>query len=181
MPNSCDNALAVRGDRAAVEGFLRDVWGVEGGEGTALDFNAILPYPEKFRRHDEVADAWDVDWRRRGSPEAEHEARPRGGYTSGGREWCCANWGTKWNAMVYRVGEYKRRAVRIEFFTAWDPPRPWVLAASREYPELSFTLSYWESGCEIVPIVVENRAGSSRTLSHHSVLASSPLLPDKGF
>jgi len=34
---------------------------------------------------------------------------------------------------------------------------------------------------EIVPIVVENRSGSSRTFSHHSVLASSPLLPDKGF
>ena len=34
---------------------------------------------------------------------------------------------------------------------------------------------------EIVPIVVENRSGSSRTLSHHSVLASNPLPPDKGF
>ena len=34
---------------------------------------------------------------------------------------------------------------------------------------------------EIVPIVVENRGGSSRTLSHYSVLASNPLLPDKGF
>jgi len=34
---------------------------------------------------------------------------------------------------------------------------------------------------EIVPIVVENRGGSSQTLSHYSVLASNPLLPDKGF
>jgi|SRR6516162_6920704 DNA-binding XRE family transcriptional regulator len=34
---------------------------------------------------------------------------------------------------------------------------------------------------EIVPIVVENRGGSSRTLSHYSVLASNPLLPDEGF
>src|SRR5262249_8879971 len=34
---------------------------------------------------------------------------------------------------------------------------------------------------EIVPIVVENRGGSSRTLSHDSVLASNPSLPDKGF
>jgi hypothetical protein len=36
-------------------------------------------------------------------------------------------------------------------------------------------------GWEIVPIVVESRGGSSRTLSHYSVLASNPLLPDKGF
>jgi hypothetical protein len=36
-------------------------------------------------------------------------------------------------------------------------------------------------GTEIVPIVVENRRGSSRTLSHYSVLASNPLLPDEGF
>ena len=34
---------------------------------------------------------------------------------------------------------------------------------------------------EIVPRVVEMWGGSSRTFSHHSVLASSPLLPDKGF
>jgi hypothetical protein len=32
---------------------------------------------------------------------------------------------------------------------------------------------------EIVPIVVENRGGSSRRLSHDSVLESNPLLPDK--
>jgi hypothetical protein len=34
---------------------------------------------------------------------------------------------------------------------------------------------------KIVPPVVEKRGGSSRRFSHHSVLASNPLLPDKAF
>jgi hypothetical protein len=91
MPNWRDNVLVVRGEREVVEGFLRDVRGMVDGEDTALDFNAIAPYPEEFRRLDEVAKAWEADWLRRGSPDVEWDDRPRDGYNHGGYEWCWAN------------------------------------------------------------------------------------------
>jgi hypothetical protein len=36
--------------------------------------------------------------------------------------------------------------VRVEFDTAWNPPRPWVLAASGRFPDLAFSLRYEERG-----------------------------------
>ncbi len=47
-------------------------------------------------------------------------------------EWCCKNWGTKWDAYTFDSSEelveiYDEKAcnfVRIEFLTAWSPPQP---------------------------------------------------------
>ena len=66
MPNWCENDLTVSGSKEAVEEFLK----FAAGE-IPFDFNRFIPYPEEFRRLDELVKAWDrehggrpdCDWR----------------------------------------------------------------------------------------------------------------------
>ena len=67
-----------------------------------------------------------------------------------------AAWGTKWDACVERgagllaedsfFGE--NGTVKCAFDTAWAPPLRWLQAAGAKYPQLCFSLSYWERGCD---------------------------------
>ena len=54
MPNYCENDLAVEGPTEIIEGFLK----FAAGE-SPFDFNRFIPYPEEFRRLDEITEAWD--------------------------------------------------------------------------------------------------------------------------
>ena len=76
MPNWCENDLAVEGPKEVIEEFLKFAAGAAGenpldDEGSPFDFNRFIPYPEEFRRIDEIAEAWlkehagrpDYDWR----------------------------------------------------------------------------------------------------------------------
>lgn len=46
-------------------------------------------------------------------------------------EWCCKNWGTKWNAVETEFVDTDT----IEFQTAWSAPLPVVMELSRKFPE----------------------------------------------
>lgn len=48
-------------------------------------------------------------------------------------EWCCENWGTKWNACEVEFGEDY-----LEFETAWSAPFPIIKMLSAKFPELTF-------------------------------------------
>ena len=63
-----------------------------------------------------------------------------------GADWfkfCCEHWGTKWNARETTLDHNGTRAV-LTFDTAWSPPLPVVLAASRQFPTIRFELKYLE-------------------------------------
>ena len=79
--------LDVRGERDKTDAFLCTVGGVVDGEETPMDFDAIGPNPEEYKRADEVREAWDEAWRRRGSHPDELKDRPRDGFDSGGCAW----------------------------------------------------------------------------------------------
>ena len=60
------------------------------------------------------------------------------------------HWGTKWNACCsIQIGNANDRAADIHFLTAWSPPVPVIRDLSRNYPDLAFTLKYFEPRCEI--------------------------------
>ncbi len=145
MPNWCECDLYVRGKKDRVEEFLRFAAGPE----SAFDFNRFVPYPEQFAVLDQEA----LDWEEKNPPPwtaAAYKTRPRDGFNQGGYEWCCDNWGTKWNAHrveVQRIGGGEGVAcVEINFATAWLPPRPVVERAAELHPDLSFELRYFERG-----------------------------------
>ena len=63
-------------------------------------------------------------------------------------------WGTKWDVGVADKVKYAETELQEEtntklhykFDTAWSPPTPAIEELSRQYPELTITLSYEEEG-----------------------------------
>jgi len=77
----------------------------------------------------------------------------------GGYKWCIKNWGNgnslqshrsvlalaKWNADEPELIE-RKRSLLYTFDTAWSPPLPVIIKMSKTFPQLLFTLKYWEGG-----------------------------------
>ncbi len=60
-------------------------------------------------------------------------------------DWNCLHWGTKWNACEPNLVRKGNRLLYC-FDTAWSPPIPVVSKLASMFPELSFTLRYFEGG-----------------------------------
>ena len=122
MPNYCECDLYVSGPKDRLEEFLRAVAGKE----SFFDFDRLIPYPEKFRELDRLAEEW---WKK--APEERTEPCPKDGFNHGGYGWRSNHWGTKWNVCEVRLergkwpqdGETDGR-VSFHFTTAWSPPTP---------------------------------------------------------
>lgn len=52
-------------------------------------------------------------------------------------DWCCDNWGTKWNAYGFEFLDDET----IKFETAWSCPEPVILKLAEMYPEA--TIEHW--------------------------------------
>lgn len=148
MPNWCENDLKIIGPKEEIQRFLDHVK----TDSSRFDFETIIPYPEEFKKQDEVAVAWEKNKDR-----PLNSKRPKDGFNSGGYEWCVNNWGTKWNLVEngfheiifddwedWGGGEWERQ---LHFDTAWSPPVPVIHEASMLFPELMFELRYFEQGC----------------------------------
>lgn len=134
MPNWCENDLIITGDTQQLRYFLDH----------GVDFNSAIPYPEQFASLDRIAEQWEKD-----HPEAPWGlGRPKDGFNQGGYEWCNANWGTKWNVSPEsnQPKAVQPKRVKYSFSTAWAPPIPVILAWSKKYDALTFSLRYYEMG-----------------------------------
>lgn len=153
MPNYCDCELDVRGNPKDLKRFMKFAKNDE----QVFDFNRFIPYPEKFEKLDRLANLWYQ--LRRGKINVDdlteeemafllkHNGEIKDGYNSGGYEWCINNWGTKWNACNPTVvSSLKGDVLFYRFDTAWSPPIPVIIKASKMFPELIFELRYWEIG-----------------------------------
>jgi hypothetical protein len=78
-------------------------------------------------------------------------------------DWNVRNWGTKWDVAVHQDEEYPETELTSEsetslgyrFNTAWSPPTEAIVALSKQYPNLEFTLSFEEEtgwGGEVVVV-----------------------------
>lgn len=143
MPNYCENELYIKGPAS----FRQELKELVQTEERLLDFDRIAPYPEEWRRGDEIWNEW---WEKyHSSPEGERESlkpEPKNYYNDLGYEWVIEHWGTKWNSIDPVVDHNSKRTV-YGFSTAWSPPIPLVLTMSLLFPELTFKLKYWECGC----------------------------------
>jgi|WetSurSiteA1Bulk_404760.scaffolds.fasta_scaffold00108_11 hypothetical protein len=159
MPNWCENDLYVKGGKEDIEAFIdfckgKDDEGVE----VNFDFNQFIPYPDTFKLQDGERDKWIKENSiEESSPSGNISAFlklkegsdwkdcPKDGYNTGGYEWCCKNWGTKWNVGTADF-ERTKGGVTITFSTAWAPPIPVIQAMGDKFPDLTFTLKYYEQG-----------------------------------
>lgn len=126
MPNWCENILSVNGTYDAVKKFAETIKGE--GANEVLSFDALIPTPAEF-----LADG-DGRW----------------------HSWRCENWGCKWDAYASSGGYVDPENDihdpvdmwndGVYFLTAWSPPQEFVMTASEMFPDLTFTLRYYEGG-----------------------------------
>lgn len=57
-------------------------------------------------------------------------------------DWCCRNWGTKWNACDPYVEHKEKGKAIAEFDTAWSAPVPIMCIIAKKYPDVKITLNY---------------------------------------
>jgi hypothetical protein len=119
MPNwvMCD--LVVTGPKKELDEFKEFVKGED--DKRIFDFNKVIPYPEEFKQ-----------------PSINE------GFNKGGYEWCCMNWGTKWNSSDSDISSETNEEVIYTFDTAWSPPNPIIHKLGELYPKLNFNLTYTE-------------------------------------
>ncbi len=151
MPNWCECDLEISGPVERVREFLEFAKGEDASGSSLFDFNRFVPYPERFDEQDRINRAWldEKPWEERTEEERE-SSDAKDGFNSGGYQWCVENWGTKWDAKEPRVDEQYEQDRELEamvmFETAWSPPLPVIKRAAELYPDISFTLKYFERG-----------------------------------
>jgi hypothetical protein len=136
MPNWCSNFLKVEGEN--VPDFLHQVAGHPADYAISetekqfyellkdedekkfkdFTFNSLVPVPKKILLQ---------------------------GYNNAGYQWQTKNWGTKWDVDA-ELTEKSKDHLTYYFDSAWSPPLQWVVFASKKFPELTFTLSFYELG-----------------------------------
>ena len=168
MPNWCNNTLNVSGDKKSIAAFLtaargrhagyNDPYRGNGGDGTwpahdkvrvralvknpapvygdELDFcmNALYPVPLDYRRF-----PFD-DNQARKLGEAVGEPRKYGGY-----RWQTDHWGSKWDVNGELL-ESHDTFLQYQFDSAWSPPISFFEKISKDFPNLTFELKYYEGG-----------------------------------
>lgn len=148
MPNYCYNKLIVTGNKKTIDKFITYAAGKE----DILDEEAFIPYPKRFKALDKNANVWQKNADSIKDPVKKSEwmgkhPQPRDGFNQGGYEWCCKHWGTKWG-----FGSNKKRhrlspnCVRYCFESAWAPPLPLLLKASKTFPVLTFAMRATDEG-----------------------------------
>jgi len=181
MPNWCENTLEIHGPIDELIRFFefaktdkndeysRYRYSNRDGNEWLLDMNRFIPYPKKYKIKDlkvqKVRNREDFEKEKANFRNMDGEQRAywlfknreeswgmKDGFNSGGYEWCCTNWGTKWNfcyvsSNVTTVEELKKQDYLQYFFqTAWGPPNPVIAKMIKLFPKLEFELNYFEPG-----------------------------------
>ena len=166
MPNWVENDLLISGNDSDITSLLAHVSSTVHGKRIDLDFSKLIPYPEEYddadRRYLEFNGRLNAIYEplEKMTPEARRQLKalykefglpngkhPANGYNNGGREWCLANWGTKWNACCVEFeGCALSGKVVIHFKTAWAPPIPVIERMASMFPTLEIQHEYYEGG-----------------------------------
>ena len=177
MPNHCDNSLWVVGRPRDVEKFLdasknpnfgkrheKPDWKGEFHEDRRewRIFQGNYPCPTELV---ETEAAFHSDEKLQSALIEREKANLEKYGAKNWYDWCCNNWGTKWDAchaaherMPYVVaGANSKDRVTISFDTAWAAPEQVIHALVRKYPNLNFVHSYSYEGEENTDFTVDYR------------------------
>ncbi len=146
MPNYCENDLYIQGKEADVKRVLDLI-------GPGFDFGKVIPYPKMFAQMDRDHPGHGAQPNRNLdclTIEAYREkyGHDKDGFNSGGYEWKCKHWGCKWNAADVKRRDYG--PICITFQTAWSPPVPIIQSLGDKFPDVTFSLEYFERGMEFM-------------------------------
>ena len=134
MPNWCSNELIVSGKAKDLAVFKAQAHRPSAGENSELDFciSRFIPIPEEL-----VGTKSPVD---KPNPKLVKKYGADNWY-----DWCCNNWGTKWDVEGQAAGVSKGK-LGYTFDSAWAPPSEAIRRISEMYPTLKFELRFSEEG-----------------------------------
>jgi hypothetical protein len=131
MPNWCHNYMKITGAAEELARFKQAcIRVVFEGEPAKLDFDALIPMPETFKKQPDFV---VVDGSVPGGAPEDFRSPPR-------LDWAIENWGTKWNACHFDVYADKPDCYEIAFNTAWAPPEPVYQKIAEMFPDLEIHL-----------------------------------------
>ena len=130
MPNWTSNTLHLVGDSDKIDAFYEMM-------GDEFDFGKIVPSPENLFTEN-LGDKERKMCEEKGIPNW--------------LDWNCEHWGTKWNASPPYSSEMEEygtcKILTYLFKTAWDTPRPVIVALKSKYPDLDIEGGYVHEGYE---------------------------------
>ena len=175
MPNWCSNVLDIKGspkDLAKIKELVKgkNIHKLK-GQGRIFDFNKIIPYPQEYLDKDDAAARLTHLMQQKALTKEETKeaimiklkynyGNDKGfyqdGYNSGGYDWCCRNWGTKWNAGDTCFSQ-KGGRLTYDFDTAWCSPMPVILKLSKMFPKCDINLlASYEGGEDDEEFTIKN-------------------------
>lgn len=157
MPNWCNGFLKITGKKDELQKFktYAESDNKDKDSFRVLDTQKFIPYPEEYKKQDEVASRiWELKTKEKLTPEETKELLVltlegkdvKNGFNSGGYDWCCNNWGTKWGICHPGIEEEDNKMISYYFDTAWSPCDPVILKMSEMFPKLNFNYKYYEGG-----------------------------------
>lgn len=170
MPNWCNNTLVVTGSKKEVKKFYNKGVKVENNILTWRMSN-YLPIPKALRNTKSPApegdemimvNQWDVDAAKRAlengkdvivpeliecnnSTKKQRKALIKKYGVADWYDWCVNYWGTKWDCSG-DIFNYSGDYFDVYFESAWSPPTIWLQTVAQKYPNLTFVLTYMETG-----------------------------------
>ncbi|MFQ6611083.1 MAG: hypothetical protein ACE5D7_09845 [Fidelibacterota bacterium] len=140
MPNQTTNQLKIEGSLDSLyklQNFVK-------GEEQCFSCNSILPMPKELEGTIKGSNPDKIN-----DKERRRELREKYGYDNW-YDWQVANWGVKWGVyslddepLTWDNGE---NSLSVEFYSPWSPPFPVIALLAKMYPELRFTLDYFDEG-----------------------------------
>lgn len=139
MPNDCENKLIIKGTKEQLDSFISKHIKTKKYDIVYLDFNTIIPEPEKEEDCEKefiVDDKAHIEF---------DEDKPWFNWY----RYHCAKWGTKWNSyegtLNYNTEDCE---IILWFMTAWNPCIPIINKLLEMYPDLIFDYYYYEPGAQ---------------------------------
>ena len=167
MPNLVYCSLIMEGKAEAIAQVKTDISGLdEDNHIRPIDFNKIIPMPPELNiSHCEtvkkltyakyiqksVDKHFEIFLRAEGSHSYQSKLLLAERYFENYQkyeamtwyDWCNIHWGTKWNALYDEFQEQNKDPHVIHFITADHPSVPIMNALACKYPEVSFSLEYF--------------------------------------
>jgi hypothetical protein len=149
MPNWCENKLDVSGNKIDIQKF-KELTLVKLGESDDLNFTMeILRQTPTELLEQTSPNMWrgeedDIEGKLEFEKKIE-ELKQKYGYTDW-YNWRVDNWGTKWDVAETYILDDEDEFFSVQYNTAWAPNIEWVRYVAKQFPELTFTLSFTEPG-----------------------------------
>lgn len=149
MPNWCENKLDVSGNKIDIQKFKElTLVKLDGSDELHFTMEILRQTPTEL-----LEQTSPVMWRGEendveGKLEFEkyiNELQEKYGYTDW-YNWRVDKWGTKWDVAESYILDNEDEFFSIEYNTAWGPNIEWVRYVAKQFPELTFTLSFEEPG-----------------------------------